>query len=189
MKNPSKTLSLLLASALFLTACGGDKPSEPAPKAEPNTQTAPAQPTSTAPKADEVVPETTNPVGTDDSKADEVATTDSATSDKTDKGTVETAQVDNAEQANTTPDPVQALSIAEGKARYEKTCKICHEQGLLDAPKLTAKADWAKRLDKGIDTLHKHSAKGFGKMPAQVAGDVTEAEVYAAVDYMVSQVQ
>lgn len=170
MKNPSKTLSLLLASAVLLTACGGEKPSEPA-KAEPSTQTAPAELADTVPKADEV------------------AITNSATSDKTDKGTVETAQVDNAEQADTAPAPVQALSIAEGKARYEKTCKICHEQGLLDAPKLTAKADWAKRLDKGIDTLHKHSAKGFGKMPAQVAGDVTEAEVYAAVDYMISQVQ
>ncbi|OBX51997.1 c-type cytochrome [Moraxella nonliquefaciens] len=170
MKNPSKTLSLLLASAVLLTACGGEKPSEPA-KSEPSTQTAPAELADTVPKADEV------------------AITNSATSDKTDKGTVETAQVDNAEQADTAPAPVQALSIAEGKARYEKTCRICHDQGLLDAPKLTAKADWAKRLDKGIDTLHKHSAKGFGKMPAQVTGEVSEAEVYAAVDYMVSQVQ
>lgn len=170
MKNPSKTLSLLLASAVLLTACGDEKPSEPA-KSEPSTQTAPAELADTVPKADEV------------------AITNSATSDKTDKGTVETAQVDNAEQADTAPAPVQALSIAEGKARYEKTCRICHDQGLLDAPKLTAKADWAKRLDKGIDTLHKHSAKGFGKMPAQVTGEVSEAEVYAAVDYMVSQVQ
>lgn len=170
MKNPSKTLSLLLASAVLLTACGGEKPSEPA-KSEPSTQTAPAELADTVPKADEV------------------AITNSATSDKTDKGTVETVQTDNAEQADLAAAPVQALSIAEGKARYEKTCRICHDQGLLDAPKLTAKADWAKRLDKGIDTLHKHSAKGFGKMPAQVTGEVSEAEVYAAVDYMVSQVQ
>lgn len=170
MKNPSKTLSLLLASAVLLTACGGEKPSEPA-KAEPSTQTAPAELADTVPKADEV------------------AITNSATSDKTDKGTVETVQTDNAEQADLAAAPVQALSIAEGRARYEKTCRICHDQGLLDAPKLTAKADWAKRLDKGIDTLHKHSAKGFGKMPAQVTGEVSEAEVYAAVDYMVSQVQ
>lgn len=170
MKNPSKTLSLLLASAVLLTACGGEKPSEPA-KAEPSTQTAPAELADTVPKADEV------------------AITNSATSDKTDKGTVETVQTDNAEQADLAAAPVQVLSIAEGRARYEKTCRICHDQGLLDAPKLTAKADWAKRLDKGIDTLHKHSAKGFGKMPAQVTGEVSEAEVYAAVDYMVSQVQ
>lgn len=189
MKNPSKTLSLLLASAVLLTACGGEKPSEPA-KAEPSTQTAPAELADTVPKADEVTSNETDGLsGTDETKADEVATADSATSDATDKGTVETVQTDNAEQADLAAAPVQALSIAEGRARYEKTCRICHDQGLLDAPKLTAKADWAKRLDKGIDTLHKHSAKGFGKMPAQVTGEVSEAEVYAAVDYMVSQVQ
>ena len=84
---------------------------------------------------------------------------------------------------------VKALSIEEGKKRYETTCKACHEQGLLDAPKLTDKANWAKRLEQGVDTLHAHSAKGFNKMPAQAAGDVSEAEVYAAVDYMVSQVK
>lgn len=178
MKHSSKTLSLLLASAVFLTACGGDKPASPTSETKNNTQAVSA---STELKADEVT--------SNETKADEVATADSATSDATDKGTVETVQTDNAEQADLAAAPVQALSIAEGRARYEKTCRICHDQGLLDAPKLTAKADWAKRLDKGIDTLHKHSAKGFGKMPAQVTGEVSEAEVYAAVDYMVSQVQ
>ena len=187
MKHSSKTLSLLLASAVFLTACGGDKPASPTSETKNNTQAVSA---STELKADEVtLNETDGLSGTDETKADEVATADSATSDATDKGTVETVQTDNAEQADSAAAPVQALSIAEGRARYEKTCRICHDQGLLDAPKLTAKADWAKRLDKGIDTLHKHSAKGFGKMPAQVTGEVSEAEVYAAVDYMVSQVQ
>lgn len=84
-------------------------------------------------------------------------------------------------------EPVKALSIEEGKKRYEQTCKVCHGQGLLDAPKLTNKAEWAKRLEKGIDTLHQHSAKGFNKMPAQAVGAVSEAEVYAAVDYMLEQ--
>lgn len=85
--------------------------------------------------------------------------------------------------------PVQALSIEEGKKRYEATCKVCHEQGLLDAPRLSDKATWAKRLEKGMDTLYQHSAKGFNKMPAQAVGDVSEAEVYAAVDYMIAQVK
>lgn len=52
---------------------------------------------------------------------------------------------------------------------------------------MTNKAEWAKRLEKGIDTLHQHSAKGFNKMPAQAVGAVSEAEVYAAVDYMLEQ--
>lgn len=80
-------------------------------------------------------------------------------------------------------------SMAEGKQRYEQTCRVCHDQGLLDAPKLTDKAEWAKRLEKSVDVLYEHSAKGYNKMPAQATGAVSEAEVYAAVDYMLEQVK
>lgn len=80
-------------------------------------------------------------------------------------------------------------SMAEGKQRYEQTCRVCHDQGLLDAPKLTDKAEWAKRLEKGVDVLYEHSAKGYNKMPAQATGAVSEAEVYVAVDYMLEQVK
>lgn len=184
MKKLKRNLSLLLMSTIFLTACG-DKPSESttSPKTQstkPSPNTAPQESTT-----NQMVNEASN-----ETKADEVQTTQSATSDETNKGSTETNQPANADKANTESTPVQALSLAEGKARYEKTCKICHEQGLLDAPKLTAKADWAKRLaEKDMNTLYKHSAKGFNKMPAQAVADISEAEVYAAVDYMVSQVK
>lgn len=185
MKNPSKILSALLASAVFLTACGGDKPAEPAPKSEPKQEvktepaTSPAQPSE--PKADEPKPEESKP---EEPKTDNQASKPKADTPKEEPKT-EVADKPKAESKT----EVKALSIEEGKARYEQTCKICHDQGLLNAPKLTDKANWAKRLAKGIDTLHTHSAKGFGKMPAQVTDEVSEAEVYAAVDYMVSQVK
>lgn len=180
MKTPSKILSVLLASAVFLTACGGDKPSDtpkPEPKQEVKSEpaTSPAQPSK--PKADEPKPE--------EPKTDNQASEPKADTPKEEPKT-EVADEPKAEPAKT---EVKALSIEEGKARYEKTCKVCHEQGLLNAPKLTDKAGWEKRLEKGIDTLHTHSAKGFGKMPAQATNEVSEAEVYAAVDYMVSQVK
>lgn len=188
MKNPSKILSVLLASAVFLTACGGDKPAEPAPKAEPKAEVksepATTQAKPSEPKADE--PQT-------DDKAD-TSKTETPQNDKADapaepaKDTAKDAPKDEPKKEEPKSE-VKALSLEEGKARYEKTCKICHEQGLLNAPKLTDKAGWEKRLAKGIDTLHTHSAKGFGKMPAQVTDEVSEAEVYAAVDYMVSQVK
>ncbi len=184
MKNLKRNLSLLLVGTIFLTACS-DKPSESAtsPKTQ-STESAPNTPPQES-AANQMVNEASN-----ETKADEVKTTQSATSDETNKGTAETNQPANTDKADTDNAPVQALSLAEGKARYEKTCKICHEQGLLDAPKLTAKADWAKRLaEKDMDTLYKHSAKGFNKMPAQAVADISEAEVYAAVDYMVSQVK
>lgn len=187
MKNPSKTLLTLLASAVFLTACGGDKPAE-TPKAEPKAQTAPAQPQADAPKADEVkADEPKTEDKTNEPKAEDTVKTDALPADSKEALKADEPKKDEAKPEAKTE--VKALSIEEGKARYEKTCKVCHEQGLLDAPKLSDKANWEKRLAKGIDTLHAHSAKGFGKMPAQATTDVSEAEVYAAVDYMVSQVK
>lgn len=79
------------------------------------------------------------------------------------------------------------LAADAGKNRYTTTCRICHDQGLLDAPKISDKAEWQKRAAKGKEVLYMHSAKGFNKMPAQATGEVSEAEVHAAVDYILSQ--
>lgn len=182
MKTPSKILSVLLASAVFLTACGGDKPAEPAPKAEPKQEVKAESAQPSEPKADEPKPEESKP---EEPKTDNQASNPKADTPKEEPKT-KVADEPKAEPAKT---EVKALSIEEGKARYEKTCKLCHEQGLLNAPKLTDKAEWTKRLEKGVDTLRTHSAKGFGRMPAQVTNEVSEAEVYSAVDYMVSQVK
>ena len=80
------------------------------------------------------------------------------------------------------------MAADAGAKLYETNCKACHEAGLLEAPKYGDKAAWAARLTKGKDTLHMHSAKGFNKMPAQVTDKVSEAQVYAAVDYMIAAV-
>ena len=80
----------------------------------------------------------------------------------------------------------ELLAADAGAQLYEKQCKVCHENGLLEAPKFGDKAAWAPHLAKDIETLRMHSAKGFNKMPAQAVGDVTEAQVHAAVDYMVA---
>ncbi|WP_352259177.1 c-type cytochrome [Psychrobacter sp. TB55-MNA-CIBAN-0194] len=95
----------------------------------------------------------------------------------------------------TTEEPVaevaaepEVLAADAGAKLYESNCQVCHAAGLLDAPKYGDKAAWAARLTKGKDTLHMHSAKGFNKMPAQVTDKVSEAQVYAAVDYMIAAV-
>lgn len=80
----------------------------------------------------------------------------------------------------------EVLAADAGAQLYEKQCKVCHENGLLEAPKFGDKAAWAPHLAKDIETLRMHSAKGFNKMPAQAVGDITEAQVHAAVDYMVA---
>ena len=82
---------------------------------------------------------------------------------------------------------VAELPSDAGKKRYDATCKACHAQGLLDSPKLSDRAAWQTRLDKGKGVLYEHSIKGFNKMPAQAVGDISDAEVAAAVDYMLEQ--
>lgn len=80
----------------------------------------------------------------------------------------------------------EVLAADAGAILYEKQCKVCHEKGLLAAPVFGDKEAWTPRIAKGIDTLHMHSAKGFNKMPAQANAEVSEAQVHAAVDYMVA---
>lgn len=80
----------------------------------------------------------------------------------------------------------EVLAADAGEQLYNTQCMACHQNGLLNAPKLGDKEAWAPRIAKGKDTLHMHSAKGFNQMPAQASADVSEAKVYAAVDYMIA---
>ncbi|WP_440825486.1 c-type cytochrome [Psychrobacter cryohalolentis] len=99
--------------------------------------------------------------------------------------TVEVSEV-TAEEVSAAAAEPEVLAADAGAALYEKQCKVCHEKGLLAAPVFGNKEAWAPRIAKGIDTLHMHSAKGFNKMPAQASAEVSEAQVHAAVDYMVA---
>jgi len=93
-----------------------------------------------------------------------------------------------AEETTAAAAPEVELSADAGKVLYEKQCKTCHEAGLLEAPKYGNKDAWAPHIAKGKATLYEHSAQGFNKMPAQAVNGVTEAEVHAAVDYMLASV-
>ena len=80
---------------------------------------------------------------------------------------------------------------ADGKKTYETTCVACHGAGIAGAPKFGDKAAWAPRVAEGKNTLYTHALQGFqgksGVMPPK-GGNTTlaDAEVKAAVDYMVS---
>ena len=82
----------------------------------------------------------------------------------------------------------EMLAADAGAKIYESNCKVCHTAGLLNAPKYGDTAAWATRLTKDKETLYMHSAKGFNKMPAQAVDGVSEAQVKAAVDYMLASV-
>ena len=152
--------SLSLSALLALSACsGGDnKAEEPATVNE--TETVVVEPEAPAAETEVVTPE----------PAVEAEPT-------------EVPVVEAEPEAAAEP---EVLAADAGAQLYEKQCKVCHENGLLEAPKFGDKAAWAPHLAKDIETLRMHSAKGFNKMPAQAVGDVTEAQVHAAVDYMVA---
>ena len=64
----------------------------------------------------------------------------------------------------------------------------CHVSGAADAPKLGDEAAWAHLCSaQGTDVLVEHALHGFKAMPAKGAcGDCSDAEIKAAVDYMVT---
>lgn len=87
---------------------------------------------------------------------------------------------------------VPAADLALGQSIYDGKCKACHATGAAGAPKLDDAANWAPRLEQGMDVMVKHALEGFkgttGYMPPKGGFmSLTDAEVTAAVAYMVSQ--
>ncbi|MGH8729005.1 MAG: c-type cytochrome [Burkholderiales bacterium] len=79
---------------------------------------------------------------------------------------------------------------ADGKSVYDATCAACHATGLAEAPKTGDKAQWAPRIAAGMDALYASVLNGKGVMPAKGGNPaLSEAQVKAAVDYLVSLAQ
>jgi cytochrome c5 len=83
---------------------------------------------------------------------------------------------------------------AQGEKVFKGTCAMCHQTGAGGAPVGGNKGDWAPRIAQGKDTLYTHAINGFtgqkGTMPPKGANaSLADADVKAAVDYMVSRAQ
>jgi len=76
-----------------------------------------------------------------------------------------------------------------GKALYESACLACHAAGVAGAPKLGDKAAWEPRLVAGIDGLTASVIKGKGIMPPKGGSQASDADIKAAVEYMVATVK
>ena len=99
--------------------------------------------------------------------------------------------------AETQREPVKIAAAAppasrDGQQIYQATCFVCHGAGIAGAPKLGDKGQWAKPIAKGLNTLYASAVNGVqgsaGAMPAKGGNlALSDAEVKAAVDYMVAQ--
>ncbi|MBB5442046.1 MULTISPECIES: cytochrome c5 family protein [unclassified Paraburkholderia] len=76
-----------------------------------------------------------------------------------------------------------------GKALYQSVCQACHAAGVLNAPKFGDKEAWAPRLKDPMDTVYNYALHGKGAMPPKGGSNASDADVKAAVDYMVSAVK
>ena len=107
-------------------------------------------------------------------------------------GQINTAQA----QSSTTSTKVAAASepAADGQKVYQSSCIACHGAGVAGAPMVGNAAAWVDRIAAGNDSLYANAINGLvgssGVMPAK-GGNTTlsDAEVKAAVDHMVSQSQ
>lgn len=81
----------------------------------------------------------------------------------------------------------QAVAAAGGgEALYKQACAACHMTGAANAPKLGDKAAWAPRLAQGVPALVQNAIKGKGAMPPKGGSTAPDADVRAAVEYMVT---
>ncbi|MBI3897517.1 MAG: cytochrome c5 family protein [Gammaproteobacteria bacterium] len=85
-----------------------------------------------------------------------------------------------------------AAGADKGKSVFDGTCNACHGAGVAGAPKAGDKAAWAPRIAQGTAKLYEHALKGFqgksGFMPSKGGNaGLADADVKAAVDYMVSK--
>ncbi len=84
---------------------------------------------------------------------------------------------------------VAASGPLSGQAVYDQFCFACHAVGVGGAPKLGDLAQWQPRIDKGMDVLMSSTLNGINAMPAKgTCMNCSDAELQAAVEYMVEQV-
>ena len=77
-----------------------------------------------------------------------------------------------------------------GKKLYDTVCTVCHAAGIAGAPKTGDKAAWKPRIATGKEALYNSALHGKNAMPAKGGlANAPDADVKAAVDYLVSQVK
>ena len=100
----------------------------------------------------------------------------------------------NAASAAAAASQVAYGGTTDGSVIFGNLCTGCHTSGAGGAPTLD-KSHWAKRIAQGKDTLYTHAIEGYhgpdgGVMPPKGGNPaLTDAQVKATVDWMLSQIK
>ncbi|WP_137921462.1 c-type cytochrome [Hydrogenophaga sp. 2FB] len=78
------------------------------------------------------------------------------------------------------------VAAGAGEALYKQACSVCHVAGVAGAPKFGDKAAWAPRVGAGLDALTATVIKGKGAMPPKGGSTAADADIKAAVQYMLA---
>lgn len=86
--------------------------------------------------------------------------------------------------------PAASGAPKDGASIYNSVCGACHNTGVAGAPKIDDKTAWAPRVAQGKDALYKSALSGKGAMPPKGgAADLSDTEIKATVDYVLSKVK
>lgn len=89
------------------------------------------------------------------------------------------------------PEPAAApVAVADSGAAqtYKAVCAMCHDSGLMGAPKPGDSDAWAPRIAQGKDTLIQHANQGVRMMPAKGGNpSLSDEEVAQVVIFMANQ--
>jgi cytochrome c5 len=195
MKQVTLSVSALVLG-LTLVACGGDKAAEEtqAQEAAPAKQVQEAAP---AEQVQEAAPAEQAQEAAPAEQAQEVAPAEQAQEAAPAEQAQEVAPAEQAQEAapaeqaqEAAPVEQAAASSADGEAVYKGLCFSCHDTGVAGSPKIGDAAAWAPRIAAGMETMYETSLNGKGAMPARGGNPtLSDDEIKAAVDYMVSQSQ
>ena len=105
----------------------------------------------------------------------------------------ETVAATSASDENIKPVATVEVAVADAGPHVDKSgeevvkavCGMCHTAGLMNAPKIGDKGQWAPRIAQGYDVLVSHAINGIRSMPARGGNPaLTDGEIANAVANM-----
>lgn len=103
-------------------------------------------------------------------------------------GDVQIAGSSSTQMAYAVPATAGHATAATGKQIWQGTCSACHSTGVLGAPKIGDRVEWAPHLAKGLKVLEEHALHGFKLMPAHGGNPaLSNAQVIEALEYMIGK--